>query len=251
MIATRSLVWGPLLGAVVALVVGATVPHVHHRARHGHHHHRRFHTAMRSPSCAPLPALAALPADRPLVLGDLLNWASDFTCQRIVYDHRVIATGRRIAVAAPLQMTHEQAVAMFHATLADLGLVAVAAGDAIRIIPVAPVAVAPPDPAICVSATITDAATTLSSPVVQARDGERSSVEVGMADRVLDLAVTPHHRGAMTALDVSYTERTRAAAGAWTTRSLTTRAITPDRQPVTLTLPDRRVVLTPKTGGCD
>jgi hypothetical protein len=255
MIALRNFGWLPLAGVTAAAALGTTYvqhvapPPIRHAHHHPHHHAGHARADQPSPGCRHLPdTVAQLSTD--LEVGELIAWAGAFTCQGIVYDPRIVNAGKRITVLAPQPMTAEQGVELFHAALATLGLAAVPDGNVIRIVEAAAIVPAAPAPQICVATTIADAAgTTLSAPVMLAVDGDKAKMQVVDPDRTLALAVTPHAHDGHIALDVSYDERSRGAGGTWTTHTLSTHAIAVDRQPVTLGLPDRHIVITPSQMG--
>ncbi len=103
----------------------------------------------------------------------------------------------------------------------------------------------PQSRSVCIEATISDGKDTLSRPVVMvALDGERAQVVISSTEMTLELAVTARVFGHLVALDASYKENS-----AGKTRALSTREVVNDRQPATLVLPDRQVVITPTRMG--
>jgi hypothetical protein len=257
MIALRNFGWLPLAGVTAAAALGAVYLHhrserrserrfEHRRHQHGESRAAAFAALGDQPvsGCTHAPDTFTLSGD--LDVGDLINWVGRFTCQSIVFDPRIVATGKKLYVLAPQPMAPAQAVETFHAALATVGLAAVPDGNVIRIVEAAAVAPEPSIPAICVATKIDDAAgQTLSAPVVVAQNGDQANVRIADPDRTLSLAITPHVYGGQIGLDVSYDERSRGAGGAWTTHTLSTHAVAVDRQPVALSLPDRHLVITP------
>ena len=101
---------------------------------------------------------------------------------------------------------------------------------------------------VCIEATIRDDGKTLSSPTLIALEGEPASFQVGSPDMTLKLAFTARLQSGAVALDIAYNEKSRPdAKGAWTTRSFTSRAVVKDRDSITIELPSREIVITPRT----
>jgi hypothetical protein len=100
--------------------------------------------------------------------------------------------------------------------------------------------------AICLESTIRDGDKTLSSPTVLALDGTPTSIVIASDGLQLALGLTARARGDHVALDIAYDEKARGV-GVWTTRSLSTHVVVKDREPVTLSMPSRQLVITPKT----
>jgi len=65
---------------------------------------------------------------------DLIAWVMGFSCKAFLLDPRVVATGRKITIIAPNQMTAAEAYHVFLAALATMGLTVVPRGNALRIV---------------------------------------------------------------------------------------------------------------------
>jgi hypothetical protein len=81
---------------------------------------------------------------------------------------------------------------------------------------------------------------------VLALDGKPTSIVIASDGLQLALGLTARARGDHVALDIAYDEKARGV-GVWTTRSLSTHVVVKDREPVTLSMPSRQLVITPKT----
>lgn len=95
---------------------------------------------------------AATPADQPLYpcskktgpvsvtfkpeteLKDLIAWAMGFTCRNFLLDPRIVSTGKKVTVMAPVQMSQQEAWSLFLASLSTMGLTVVPKGNVLRIV---------------------------------------------------------------------------------------------------------------------
>jgi general secretion pathway protein D len=65
---------------------------------------------------------------------DLITWVMGFTCKNVLLDPRVTATGRKISIVTPSQMSPDEAYQVFLAALATINLTAVTRGNTLRIV---------------------------------------------------------------------------------------------------------------------
>jgi general secretion pathway protein D len=65
---------------------------------------------------------------------DLVSWVMGFTCKAFLLDPRVVATGRKVTLLAPLPVTPAVAYKMFLAALSTINLTVVKSGNALRIV---------------------------------------------------------------------------------------------------------------------
>jgi general secretion pathway protein D len=65
---------------------------------------------------------------------DLIAWAVGFTCKNVLLDPRIAATGRRISIITPGQMSPDDAYQVFLAALATINLTVVPRGNTLRIV---------------------------------------------------------------------------------------------------------------------
>jgi general secretion pathway protein D len=69
-----------------------------------------------------------------LEVKDLVDWAMGFTCKNFVYDPRIVATGRKVAIVAPKKLSPPEAYELFVTSLRSLGLEIVKDGPAMQIV---------------------------------------------------------------------------------------------------------------------
>ena len=67
-------------------------------------------------------------------LKDLIGWVMGFTCQNFIYDPRIVPSGKKVTVIAPLKMSVGEAYRMFLVSLSTMGLTVVPKGNALRIV---------------------------------------------------------------------------------------------------------------------
>jgi general secretion pathway protein D len=65
---------------------------------------------------------------------DLVAWVMGFTCKNVLLDPRVAATGRKISIVTPSQMSPDDAYQVFLAALATINLTTVTRGNTLRIV---------------------------------------------------------------------------------------------------------------------
>ena len=69
-----------------------------------------------------------------LELKELVDWAMGFTCKNFIYDPRIVATGRKIAIVAPQKLSPPEAYELFVTSLQSMGLEIVKNGPAMQIV---------------------------------------------------------------------------------------------------------------------
>jgi general secretion pathway protein D len=67
-------------------------------------------------------------------LKDLITWVMGFTCKNFILDPRIVSTGKKVTVIAPLKMTQGEAYNVFLAALSTMGLTVVPKGNVMRIV---------------------------------------------------------------------------------------------------------------------
>ncbi len=67
-------------------------------------------------------------------LKDLITWVSGFTCKNFIFDPRIVSTGKKITVMAPLKMSTAEAYRLFLVALSTMGLTVIPKGNALRIV---------------------------------------------------------------------------------------------------------------------
>jgi general secretion pathway protein D len=67
-------------------------------------------------------------------LKDLITWVMGFTCKNFVLDPRIVSTGKKVTVIAPLKMSQADAYRVFLVSLSTMGLTVVPKGNVIRIV---------------------------------------------------------------------------------------------------------------------
>src|SRR6476659_1315819 len=64
-------------------------------------------------------------------LKDLITWVMGFTCKNFVLDPRIVSTGKKVTVIAPLKMSQADAYRVFLVALSTMGLTVVPKGNVI------------------------------------------------------------------------------------------------------------------------
>ncbi|MDQ3366068.1 MAG: hypothetical protein M3680_11640, partial [Myxococcota bacterium] len=67
-------------------------------------------------------------------LKDLITWVMGFTCRNFILDPRIVSTGKKVTVIAPLKMSQAEAYNVFLAALSTMGLTVVPKGNVMRIV---------------------------------------------------------------------------------------------------------------------
>jgi general secretion pathway protein D len=67
-------------------------------------------------------------------LKDLITWVMGFTCKNFVLDPRIVSTGKKVTVIAPLKMSQADAYRVFLVALSTMGLTVVPKGNVVRIV---------------------------------------------------------------------------------------------------------------------
>jgi general secretion pathway protein D len=67
-------------------------------------------------------------------LKDLITWVMGFTCKNFILDPRIVSTGKKVTVIAPLKMSQAEAYNVFLAALSTMGLTVVPKGNVMRIV---------------------------------------------------------------------------------------------------------------------
>ncbi|HEU0032919.1 MAG TPA: type II secretion system secretin GspD [Kofleriaceae bacterium] len=67
-------------------------------------------------------------------LKDLITWVMGFTCKNFLLDPRIVSTGKKVTIIAPLKMSQQEAYAVFLASLSTMGLTVVPKGNVMRIV---------------------------------------------------------------------------------------------------------------------
>ncbi|MGE0546853.1 MAG: type II secretion system secretin GspD [Kofleriaceae bacterium] len=67
-------------------------------------------------------------------LKDLIAWAMGFTCKNFMLDPRIVSTGKKVTVMAPVKMTPTEAYRVFLVALSTMGLTVVPKGNVLRIV---------------------------------------------------------------------------------------------------------------------
>ena len=67
-------------------------------------------------------------------LKDLIPWVMGFTCKNFILDPRIVATGKKVSVMAPLPMSAPEAYRLFLVSLSTMGLTVVPKGNVLRIV---------------------------------------------------------------------------------------------------------------------
>src|SRR4051812_13874565 len=67
-------------------------------------------------------------------LKDLIAWVMGFTCKNFILDPRIVQTGKKVTVIAPLKMSQQEAYRVFLVALSTMGLTIVPKGNVLRIV---------------------------------------------------------------------------------------------------------------------
>ena len=67
-------------------------------------------------------------------LKDLITWVMGFTCRNFILDPRIVSTGKKVTIIAPMKMTPAEAYNVFLAALSTMGLTIVPKGNVMRIV---------------------------------------------------------------------------------------------------------------------
>jgi general secretion pathway protein D len=67
-------------------------------------------------------------------LKDLITWVMGFTCKNFLLDPRIVSTGKKVTIIAPLKMSPAEAYNVFLASLSTMGLTVVPKGNVMRIV---------------------------------------------------------------------------------------------------------------------
>ena len=67
-------------------------------------------------------------------LKDLITWVMGFTCKNFILDPRIVSTGKKVTVIAPLKMSQQDAYRVFLVALSTMGLTVVPKGNLMRIV---------------------------------------------------------------------------------------------------------------------
>src|SRR5437016_4053415 len=62
-------------------------------------------------------------------LKDLITWVMAFTCRNFILDPRIVSTGKKVTIIAPVKMTPAEAYNVFLAALSTMGLTVIPKGD--------------------------------------------------------------------------------------------------------------------------
>lgn len=67
-------------------------------------------------------------------LKEIIAWVMGFTCRNYILDPRIVSTGKKVTIMAPLKMSQGEAYAVFLAALSTMGLTVVPKGNVYRIV---------------------------------------------------------------------------------------------------------------------
>ncbi|HWO21360.1 MAG TPA: type II secretion system secretin GspD [Kofleriaceae bacterium] len=67
-------------------------------------------------------------------LKEIIAWVMGFTCRNYILDPRIVSTGKKVTIMAPLKMSQADAYAVFLAALSTMGLTVVPKGNVFRIV---------------------------------------------------------------------------------------------------------------------
>ena len=67
-------------------------------------------------------------------LKEIIAWVMGFTCRNYILDPRIVSTGKKVTIMAPLKMSQADAYAVFLASLSTMGLTVVPKGNVFRIV---------------------------------------------------------------------------------------------------------------------
>src|SRR3978361_1215641 len=67
-------------------------------------------------------------------LKDLITFVIGFTCKNFILDPRIVSTGKKVTIIAPLKMSQQEAYRVFLVALSTMGLTVVPKGNIMRIV---------------------------------------------------------------------------------------------------------------------
>jgi general secretion pathway protein D len=67
-------------------------------------------------------------------LKEIIAWVMGFTCRNYILDPRIVSTGKKVTIMAPLKMSQAEAYSVFLAALSTMGLTVVPKGNVYRIV---------------------------------------------------------------------------------------------------------------------
>jgi general secretion pathway protein D len=67
-------------------------------------------------------------------LKEIIAWVMGFTCRNYILDPRIVSTGKKVTIMAPLKMSQADAYGVFLAALSTMGLTVVPKGNVFRIV---------------------------------------------------------------------------------------------------------------------
>ncbi len=67
-------------------------------------------------------------------LKEIIAWVMGFTCRNYILDPRIVSTGKKVTIMAPLKMSQADAYAVFLAALSTMGLTVVPKGNVFLIV---------------------------------------------------------------------------------------------------------------------
>ena len=67
-------------------------------------------------------------------LKDLITWVMGFTCKNFILDPRIVSTGKKVTVIAPLKMSQRDAYRVFLVALSTMGLTVIPKGNVLRVV---------------------------------------------------------------------------------------------------------------------
>ncbi|MEO8550769.1 MAG: type II secretion system secretin GspD [Kofleriaceae bacterium] len=85
-------------------------------------------------SCKKKTGMVAVTFKPETELKDLIAWVMGFTCKNFILDPRIVQTGKKVTVIAPLKMSQQEAYRVFLVALSTMGLTIVPKGNVLRIV---------------------------------------------------------------------------------------------------------------------
>jgi len=85
-------------------------------------------------SCKKRTGLVAVTFKPETELKDLITWVMGFTCKNFILDPRIVSTGKKVTVIAPVKMSSNEAYRVFLVALSTMGLTIVPKGNVLRIV---------------------------------------------------------------------------------------------------------------------
>jgi general secretion pathway protein D len=85
-------------------------------------------------SCKKKTGMVAVTFKPETELKDLIAWVMGFTCKNFILDPRIVSTGKKVTVIAPLKMSQTEAYRVFLVALSTMGLTVVPKGNILRIV---------------------------------------------------------------------------------------------------------------------